>query len=427
MKSLLLILSFCILSVTTATAYCPDGWCWGDDPGASKEQYVVFSDYHKYEEYEKALPALRWLIENVPNLHENLYIQGAKVYDELIEKGGKPTEIAQLKAEALVLYDLRVKHFGNEADVLNRKGLYAFRYLAPDKKWDELYPLYKQIFALNRGNTAKTNMLYLIKLAAIQNKRKKIADAELSEQYVAVSAAIADNADKDADPQWAKLQRNIDQAVAGKVVVSCEQLENRFAAPVQAGTATENQLKQLVQLMSQSGCTDNALFLKGLTQLHTQNPKGQWAGLLYKIYMKDGNYTEALNWVQKAQLASELTRKEVAELQLDEAKLLNQAGKAEAARAKAKQAAGAIPQKAYSLLADLYFSATTLCDETNPFKQRLVFLIAHNYYEKAGNTTGMKRAAEQFPSPSELHTLGLAPGDTYSFECVAEEVIIRTR
>ncbi|MEL6534115.1 MAG: hypothetical protein AAFQ98_01825 [Bacteroidota bacterium] len=84
-----------------AQAQSEEGECWGKDPKAwnfpegelneiSRERNAYYSDRTKNGDHELAAPSLFWLLNEVPDLNEGLYINGAKVYQALGDQAEDP-------------------------------------------------------------------------------------------------------------------------------------------------------------------------------------------------------------------------------------------------------------------------------------------------------------------------------------------------
>ena len=64
----------------------------------------------------------------------------------------------------------------------------------------------------------------------------------------------------------------------------------------------------------------------------------------------------------------------------------------------------------------------------NEIIDRLCFIIAYTYYEKAGDTKRMGLSKEQLPSISNLHLYNLEAGDSLVFDCwTKRKVTLLTR
>jgi hypothetical protein len=102
-----------------------------------------------------------------------------------------------------------------------------------------------------------------------------------------------------------------------------------------------------------------------------------------------------------------------------------------AARALYRQAIDADPSNkdAYERIGDLYYYSFEQCaKKVHQAEDRLVFLIAADYYQRAGSGKKVAMAKENFPSKEEIFVIDINPGDTKSVGCwIGENTTIRTR
>jgi hypothetical protein len=170
MKSKIILCLILLLGFAGAMAQSPN---WGASAAEAQEKYALFTDNTKQNNYAEAVKPLRWLLKNAPELGAPLYINGIKVYEGLVDKTKDPKLLTAYQDTALLLYDLRVKYFGDEANVLNRKGLKAYAYLnSRPNSLDQLYPLYAKIIDLNKDETYNHNVqVYMDLVCRKKNSR----------------------------------------------------------------------------------------------------------------------------------------------------------------------------------------------------------------------------------------------------------------
>jgi tetratricopeptide (TPR) repeat protein len=108
------------------------------------------------------------------------------------------------------------------------------------------------------------------------------------------------------------------------------------------------------------------------------------------------------------------------------------AGSQSNARNYFKQAAAADPslaEKAYTSIGNLYFNSADQCKQgVSKVDDRGYYLAAYEMYQKAGNTSAMGRAKQQFPSKEEVFLEGKSVGAEMEVGCwISETVTIQTR
>ena len=62
---------------------------------------------------------------------------------------------------------------------------------------------------------------------------------------------------------------------------------------------------------------------------------------------------------------------------------------------------------AYEFIGDLYYSSAKLCRGKDPVEDRLAYLIAYDMYSKANAREKKNKAAQQFPSNTDIFYLWL--------------------
>ncbi|NJO00573.1 MAG: hypothetical protein HC880_01815 [Bacteroidia bacterium] len=145
MKSKFLFI-FPVLMLCSAISWAQPGWKWGEDPQRAKEKYTLFGDDLNMKNFEAAKAPFYWLLTNTPDLNEALYIKGVDLYQGLLKATTDDVQKDVYQDSILTLYDLRIKNFGNESEVLNRKGYYALAYWQDrPEKFTDLFDLYKKL------------------------------------------------------------------------------------------------------------------------------------------------------------------------------------------------------------------------------------------------------------------------------------------
>jgi hypothetical protein len=85
--------------------------------------------------------------------------------------------------------------------------------------------------------------------------------------------------------------------------------------------------------------------------------------------------------------------------------------------------------EAYDRLGDLYFNSFDDCSKfQSQADDRLVYLIAYDYYNRAHKPDKMKLAMKQFPSREEIFLKNYKVGSAMQVGCWIEEAtVLRTR
>jgi hypothetical protein len=413
-----------------------NGFYWGDKPGENKLKYTDFSDNHKFAEYKNAVPPLEWLLSNSPLLHENIYIKGTKVYQELAAKETDEALKKQYQDKALSLYDLRIKYFGKEAVNLSYKATVAYDYWIKTEQYDSLYSLFSKVVELNGNDTWSGHLNRYMGLAVIQKKKGKLKDEDVMKVYDKITQIIVFNLDKNKESgqtkEWDDVSEKVNGMLAKAISLDCTTIQKTLGKTIMEKPEDIQTSKRAILLMLNAKCTDSPLFLQANLNVFAKEPDAGKAKVIAKLYLAEKNYNKALEYLDKGLQVPAIESDKKGEILVDLAKIHYAQGKKEKARSyalKAIEASPTVSKESYTLIGDIYYSSGEDCyDASNPLKARTVYLAAYDMYEKAGNQQGMERAKEQFPSIQDIFLANSKEGDTIEVGCwVGGKTTIRAR
>lgn len=434
-----LVLTFSMTLPTSAQ--CTGEPDWPED-GAQKakaqESLVLLNDNKRAGAFKQAIPPLNWLITNTPGLTKNIYIYAADVYDGLAKKETDPAKKAKYADSLVTIYDLRLQHTpcDEEASILNRKALAAYIYYINSDKAPDLQKYMDEAFEKNGANIMDGTLIpYMQTIQVNYIKEKTLTDEQVIERYDKLSEILdkkiaeAQTAGKPID-RYQKYQSQIDDIfISLNIPMDCnrikEKLEPRFRAnPKDVGLA-----KQIFRQMLMGKCTDDPLWLEAGEVLVDEEPDFAIMKNLAIRYLAQDQTEKAEAMFKRAlQATSDKGEKGDVLMLLGsvEAKKGNNAG----ARDYFRQALAADGRKeAYEKIGDLYFNSANACKELdNQADDRRVYLIAYDYYQKAGDSRKMQQAKEQFPSKEELFLKNYQAGSPVRVDCwINEATTWRTR
>ena len=405
------------------------GWNWpGEIRKTAEEKYALYTSWFVRGNYKAAVPPLTWLLANAPGLNPSLYINGARIYDNLFDN---ETDPARKKIDAdscLMLFDQRIRFFGDEAGVLNRKALYAYKFKADDKGYyKELYDLFKISFELNKTNFLDNNIVpYLDVIRRYRLGGGNIRDEEMLYRFDTLLEVLDYKIRR--GKNVALLISSRDQAfnlLPATVDVSCEYIDQVLLPKLDANPSDLKLAKDIFKLAFEK-CSAGAAFLQAAKTVQEYEPTYGMARLIGDRYADTGNLKNAMDYYSNAiGLTDDNIR--IAELYLKQAVLGKQSSNKSEARDLAKKCLAADPSNlaCYNLIGDLYFSSYDECrQDVNPVNDRAVYIAAYEMYSEAGNREGMTRAEEQFPLKEEIIKNKMKPGQPVKIGCWINETVI---
>ena len=428
MKNLLNTVLLIMLVVVSAQAQ----WNWPEDKSKAEENNVLYTDAIKTGNYKGAVVPLQWLITNAPDLNKSLYQNGAKIYDNMAKVEKDPARKAVLVDSLLWMYDQRVKYFGDEANVINRKAIKAYKYyIKNNDKAEYLLELFDQAYELAGNKVLDQNLLAYMNVIKVNKLVKKtLTDDQVLERYdnitsiVEYKIAAAEQAGK--SPEKLITQKGIiDNILTEIVVIDCDFVSETMGPKFEATPDDVKLVKRMFSFMLTGKCTDSPLFLDVAKQLQKLEPNYGLAKVIGTKCMsaKDFScaevyFTEALKYTEEGSEKSEVY------ILLGRIKM--SAGAKSSARNYFRQSIASDPanKEAYESIGDLYFTSFDECKgEKDMVKDRLVFIAAYKMYQKSGDRNKMSNAKAQFPSTEEIFNGDYTKGQAMTVGCWINEAV----
>lgn len=427
-----------ILIPKTSFAQCKEVK-WPEDStlrAKAEESKVLYEDALKMGPVEAAEVPLNWLLANVPQLHTSIYILGSEVFDKLAAKEEDAARKKVYVDSLMIVYDMRIKNCGEEATVTNRKALSFVKYNVSEKPAEAL-ELMEKALQLNGNNVLDATIVPYFQIVKLNvGKFKNITEDQILEKYDNIMNIIASkvkNAQSKGQPieKYNKMKDAIDVILMGIVKVDCAFVKKNLEPKFRQNPNDLALAKKIFGFMLQGKCTDDPLWLEAGESIHKNNPVkdfGLAKNLGLKYYSID-NFAKAETYLKEAlPLASNGAEKAEVLIYLGQ---LDVKDNKPAARALYRQALQAEPgnKLAYEKIGDLYYHSFDDCaKKINQADDRLVYLIAADYYQKSGDASKVAAAKSLFPSVEEIFLIDYKRGETKSIGCwIGESTTIRTR
>ena len=433
--------TLCLAGVyTTGLAQCKE-LKWPEDRKKADECIAVWGDAQKQGAYRSATSSIQWMLTNAPQWNTKLYIDGADIYDKLADKETDPAKKKVLVDSLIMLYDMRIKNCGDEANVLNRKAYASYKYNIKSKeKLPELLALYDKVYELNGNNVSDGNLVaYMTTVKANWLAFKNIPDDQIFVRYdkietvadTKIKKALGEGKTQDVD-KLKSYKDAVDGLLISMVKVDCDFVKKNLAPKFKQNPNDLVLAKKIFTFMLQGKCTDDPLWLESGETINKLNPEKDYglAKTLGVSYLRNGN-TERAEALLKEALALANNPKDKSETQLYLGSIESKKGNYSGARELFRQAGVSDPSNkdAWQQIGDLYYNSFDNCTKRqNLAEDRLVYIAAYDMYQKAGNAQLMLRAKAQFPSKEEIFLLNWQTGSNQHVGCwINEGVVLKTR
>lgn len=400
------------------------------------EKKALFEDARNAKKFNNAKGPLNWLLTHAPNLGTNLYIMGAETFDALAQAEQKPERKKVYVDSLMIVYDLRIKNCGEEANVTNRKAFSFFTYYhnSPERS-KEILPLMDKAIELNKENILDGLAAYYMHAVKISADSKMLTENEILERYEKITSIIdtkIKKAQREGKPvdRYNKMNEDNFGILSSLIKINCDFVRKNLAPKFRQTPTDINLAKTIFNFMLKDKCTEDSLWLKAAEALHAAEKDFGLAKILGIRYLSTKEWGKASKILNEAlQLASVPSDKaEVLGLQGHLEQLKNDNLKARELYLKGV-ALDPTKKEFYARIGDMYLNSFDECAQgKHQVEDRLVFLAAYDMYERAGETQKMNSAKSSFPSIEEIFELNYKRGDKVKVKCwINEDTILRTR
>jgi tetratricopeptide (TPR) repeat protein len=404
------------------------GWVWPEDRKTAEEKYVLYTDMFNLGNYTAAIPPFTWLVVNAPQLNPSLYINGAKIYENLADEEKDEAKKTVYEDSCLLMYDLRIKYFNDEANVLNRKAFYAYKFKNDDKSYyQELFDLFNKAFDLNKNNFWDNNLVaYMDVIRRYKLGGGVISDEQVLEYYEKLTEVLDYKISQNQNVEKLNQYKDqIDNILTTIITVDCKFIEENLLPKLRSDTSDVKLAKNIFKLCFAGKCTDSPAFLESAIVVQKFEPTYGMAKLIGDRCIILEDYKRALRYYKQAvPLTEENTKK--AELYLLQSKIHMTQGNKTDSRDLAEMCLRVDPSKTdcFSTIGDLYMNSYNECKHgVNPVEDRAVFIAAYEMYRKGGDTEKMANARAQFPTMEEIFTYNMELGQPVKVGCWINEVV----
>jgi len=416
-------------------------WNWGSTPQKAQQKWDELKLLEAQKKYAEAQGPCSWLLANTPDLCENLYIKGSKVYEALVkEESSKPKAdrdkelLSALQDTALSLYDKRIKYFGKEAYVLDRKGKVAYKYLgSKSSELAGLHELYQKIIDLNGVKCKTINLTYYTRVIVKEYKKEMITKEETLNKYLELKEIVETQKTNAASKgeSTEKIQKNLDAMesnFSGNVELNCNDAHTAYEEDFKASPSVKL-ANNIYAIMADGSCTDDSLYVQSVRYLAKNAPKAIYFEVLAVISYNKSEYQKSYNYYQSS-IAYLDDSSDIADTYYEMAALNYSLNKYSAAREDANKSLAYNPSlsKNYKLIGNMYLNSYDRCSSDDIVQSRAVFIAAYNAYMAGGYTESAATAKAQFPSTEELFMTSRSAGDVISVGCwIGGTVTLKTR
>ncbi len=416
-----------------AFAQCKD-WNWPADKAKAEEKFALLQDAVNAKLYRQAIPHLNWFLTYAPNLNVALYIRGAEIYDALAKGETRPDRKAMLVDSLMAIYDMRIRRCGDAATVFNRKAIAYFKYNVNGEEPGKVLAMMDSAFALSKSAIMNVTLMpYMETVVVTKLKTKLLTDPDVMRRYEMlrdiVSAKLKSANDKDRAVLSADLVK-IDELLLKAVKIDCEFVDMHLGPKFREHPENLELARKVFSYLLVGKCLEDPLWLaSGEVLFRHEKDFGLAKNLGLRFYALDSLRKAEYYFSQSLRLA--VSAADSADVYTYLGSLAARDGHRPEARQLFRHALTTDPaqKEALDKIGDLYYNSFKQCSrESSMADDRLVYLVAYDYYRKAGDEEKMELAEKAFPSREEIFLMNYTSGQKIHVGCwIDEDTTIRTR
>lgn len=406
---------------------------FGNTPEDSVEcvkNLSLYQEFFKQNNYKDAIGPWRSAVQLCPKYSVSLYINGAKMYKSYIEKEKDTAKKDKFIDTLEMIYDKRIQYFGDEGNVLGRKGVDMMLYR--ESKAGEAFGVLKKSFELQGNKTDPNTLIFLYKALFALNKEGKATKEEMLEWYPKLSEVtkfnMAGSAKQDVKEAYKTAQENLDALFSP--VADCPDLIKLYTPKFEASPNDTGLLETITRILDKKDCTKEELYFKAATALVALKPSAEAYYNVGITAVQNNNCSDAIEHFKKAaELAQDDEMKVKANIKAAQCYL--KTGQYASVRTYAQKALAVNSNsgEAYILIGDAYAASADACGD-NECNKKAAYWAAVDKYAKAksvdpsqAENAGNKIASysKYFPGKESCFFYNITEGSSYTVGCWINE------
>ena len=430
MKKVLLLISFAVMAISSATLSAQDDK-YGPNSAECLKYISYYEEYYKQKNYDSALPNWRKAYELCPVTSRYKILQdGTTLMKYLIKKNElNPAYKAKLVDSLMVIYEKRIEYWPKyKTNSLNYYATDMYNYLQ-----DKPEELFKGIDGVVEQLGAKTDMktfpLYMKVACDLYKEGKLEAEKVLSvyENSTNYLAQVETEGNEIKLRLVEKTLSDIDGIFGASGVANCDNIIAIYGPKFEAEPANVELAKSIAtKLAKVEGGSETDLFINTMTVWYNNEPSANAAYMLYKLNSSRGDIANAFKYMEEAINSEDSDPDTDANYYFELAafayKSSNNAKAIEAAT-KAIEISDVVDGKAYMLMGTIWGSVVCQGDE---IQQRAKYWVATDYMNKAKNADEtlaedcnnyINQFKVYYPQTAEAFMYDLTDGQSYTVSC----------
>ena len=400
-------------------------------------QLSLFTEFYKQENWESAIPHWKNVYNKYPKCTKNIYIQGAKIYKDLIENAEIEAERQKNLDQLMKIYDKRIKHFDEKGYVLGRKATAFLEYKLNTEnppEGDALketlkkgYDWISQSIELQQEKTELPIFVLFMQTTRSLFKLDELPKETVVKNYDKANSllnAYISQAEEQGEIEDAnKVKAYIEEIFGRSGAADCEALVSIFTPQYEESKDDAEFVKRMLRRLGNAGCEESQLFAEATERLYDLEPSAEAAFNMARRFVQRDETEKAKQYYQQA-MEQETDDDLLAKYYYEYAYFVYAKENSLAdARSYARKALNLNSDycEALMLIGDIYLAASRNFG-TDDFEKATIFWLAVDYFERARRagqdcaidaTQKARDYRRYFPNKEEAFFRDLKEGQTY--------------
>ena len=411
----------------------------GEDSIRCTRNYSLYYEYYQQKNYTDALPYWRIPYNECPEVSKNIYIHGINMYKNLMNSAaGNEVLIYSYLDTIMMIYDQRIKYFGQAGYVLGRKARDLL--LVKKDNPDDIRQGYESLSKCIQLEKNKTeNFVLVLFMTATEQlfKEEEFTNEEVIQNYAIASEIIEYKLSRQDTEDNQELKKTVDGIFARSGAATCDGLISLFEPRFNKDPNDLGVIKKSFILLRDAKCTETDFYYQICKAFFKHEPK---AGMAYHLALlsKDRNdFIQAAIFYKQA-IELQTDAKEQARYYIELGDITyRELGNNSLARDYARKAVKADPESGhpYMLIGNIYIASKGCGNDE--LAEKAIYWLAVDYYVKAKTiqpdlseiaNKNIASYSQHFPDNETVFFHGYKEGDVYQVECwINEKTMVRVR
>lgn len=403
----------------------------GEDSLRCVRNLSLYREFAKTDDYDMAYTYWKTTFNECPQASKNIYLDGVKIIKHKLDKDETTGNKDELLDTLMLIYDQRLKYYGEKGNVRGRQGVDLLKYGRDDlDNVKEAYNYLKESIELRKIKTSNPVLVSFVSTTIILFQNDVLQAGNTIEDYILASSLIDEKiALKPNNSSLKDLKIAIDENFVENGPAECETLIGYFEKELPSKNNNIDFLRMLTSLLRNRDCTDSDLFYNSSKNLHSLSPSAESALNIAILAFSSQRFQEAVDFYQQA-LNLETEEDKKADYYFGLAACYMELNSKEKARDRAQKATEIRPEwgEPYILLGQMYATSKFECSSIS--LPNSIYWIAVDMFIKAKklDPSVQEKAnklilsySKYFPNKEEAFFQNVTEGQNYLIGCWINE------